>query len=182
MAKANARRWKISQRVGSVSFFCAGVGHYHAGFHAGRSARIHRFLSNLFRVRPTHPQYERHVRGWTVGMEERYGDQTKYGGIKYLTFFSPEAKAKPGVCLVFTRKIPPLFLFDDLKAQLEQVDPEPETIGEVHEPEPKPKPKRKRAPRKKKTSTKVEAPASNVEAKSQKPEGDKAPEGAGESS
>lgn len=160
MAKANARRWKLSQSTHSIGFFCPGVGTFWAAIKSGRSARIHRFISNLFTVRPTHPRYERFCRGWTARLDPRYGDQEKrYGGIKFLTLKDPTLGG-PGVVLEFIRKIPPMLLIEDLERELEM---------------PKPEPKRERKPRKK-TSSKGEAKASKVEAKTEKPEGDNAPE------
>lgn len=158
------RYWKISQTDRGIGFFCPGLGTFWATIKAGRSARIHRFLANLFSVKPSHPRHDRFVKGWTAGLEPKFGDQQeKFGGIRYLTFW--EKEDRPGVVVEFIRKLPPVELLEDIALW----------IG-TEEEKPKPKPKRKRAPRKKKTSTKVEAKAAAVEAKTETPEGDNAPE------
>jgi len=170
MGKELIRRWKVTQSQHGVGLYCPGVGIYWTVIKFGRSARIHRFLANLFNVSPGHPRYEKFVRGWTVSLEGKFGDQEKlYGGIKYLTFF--EKPDRPGVALEFTRKIPPMVLLDDLKKELLQEDPKPK---------PKPKPKRKRKSRKK-SPAKAGAKAADVVAKSEQPEGDNASTDAGES-
>lgn len=172
MAKTNVRNWKISQRGNEVGFLCPGVGTFWAQIRSGRSARIQRFLSNLFVVGSGHPRYEMLVRGWTVSLEEKFGDQEeRYSGIKYLTF--TQNPRVPGVCLEFFRKIPPKELFDDIRRELGEgpevvQEPAKKSRPKVGAGKPKPSPRkrkptttkkrvRKAAPKKSATATKVVA-------------------------